>query len=71
MKEVSYETIIHLKESSIEEIYKCPYSKNPSICVQMLIFAMFAGSFASYLKYQWCLRLAKIALLVMVVMTRV
>ena len=44
-----------------------PYNKKQQLSSDVAYFSIF-GSFVSYLKYQWCLRLAKIALLVIVIM---
>ena len=45
-----------------------PYNKNQHLCSDVDIFNISAKTFVSYLKYQWCLRLVKIALLVIVMM---
>ena len=45
------------------------YNKNQHLCSDVDFFNIPAKPFVSYLKYQWCLRLAKIALLVIVMMT--
>ena len=46
-----------------------PYNKNQHLRSDVDFFNISAKPFESYLKYQWCLRLAKIALLVIVMMT--
>ena len=45
-----------------------PYNKNQHLRSDVDFFNISAKPFESYLKYQWCLRLAKIALLVIVMM---
>ena len=45
-----------------------PYNKNQHLRSDVDFFNISSKPFVSYLKYQWCLRLAKIALLVIVMM---
>lgn len=60
-----------MKQSSIIKVVQLKrysYNKKQQLCSDVAYFSMFVP-FVSYLKYQWCLRLAKIALLVIVMMT--
>ena len=50
------------------QLKRYSYNKKQQLCSDVAYFSMFVP-FVSYLKYQWCLRLAKIALLVIVMMT--
>ena len=59
-----------MKQSSIIKVVQLKrysYNKKQQLCSDVAYFSMFVP-FVSYLKYQWCLRLAKIALLVIVMM---
>ena len=59
-----------MKQSSIIKVVQLKrysYNKKQQLCSDVAFFSIF-GPFVSYLKYQWCLRLAKIALLVIVIM---
>lgn len=60
-----------MKQSSIIKVVQLKrysYNKKQQLCSDVAYFSMFVP-FVYYLKYQWCLRLAKIALLVIVMMT--
>ena len=62
-------TVFSLKGVQLKRLYMFPHNKNQHLRSDVDIFNISAKPFVSYLKYQWCLRLAKIALLVIVMMT--
>ena len=62
-------TVFSLKGVQLKRFIHVSPQKNQHLRSDVDFFNISANPFVSYLKYQWCLRLAKIALLVIVMMT--